>query len=150
MHDSYHWNCANLPQHPLPPQISWLTSHHHHGPAAEDLLVLEEWVPQGCTGCHGYCDYHVGKQIPKLLLVDMVLLGTRWWSLNTLFQTGKRAMGNIDFSTSILLFPRYCITFKFSSHLHSLLCAIPFVYVSGAITHLREFLKGDDSIKLTL
>lgn len=59
-------------------------------------------------------------------------------------------MGNTDFSTSILLFPRYCITFKFSSHLHSLLCAIPFVYVSGAITHLREFLKGDDSIKLTL
>lgn len=103
MYNSYHWNCANLPEHPLPAQTSRLISYHHYGPAAEDLLVPEERVPQGCTGQSGYCDYYVGslqfehvsKQIPKLLLVDMVILGTLWWSPS--FKLGKGQWKTLTF-----------------------------------------------------
>lgn len=118
MYDSYHRNCAGVPQHPLPPQSSRLTSHHHHGPAAEDLLVPEERVLQGCTAHHGLCQYQLGN-------LQFVPVGKRsqssfwwtwlsplWWPLNTLFQTGKGAMGSTDFSMSLLLFPRCCTTFN--------------------------------------
>lgn len=94
----------------LPPQISRPTLHYNHGPVAEDLLVPQEWVPHRCAG--QLCSRPLAITVTAItvsvhvwantsqnsfwLLVAVVLLGRPWWSLKTLFQIGKMAMGNVD------------------------------------------------------
>lgn len=81
------------------------------------------------------------------LLVDMVLLGRPWWSLETLSQIGKMAMWSADFASVYPALPQIqhhpwiwcflaiCTNWFEPCHL----------YVLGTTTLLKEFLKGDDS-----